>query len=349
MEIGTLILQFLSTFFSAFELSQYGLTVLDLVIVAVILFYCYEGYSLGFHLASIDLLSFITSFLLALLFYEPVGKILSSLFSTPQGLSHALSFFMVALLAEIILSLTLKKVVRAFSSRGEPNGLQRVYHKIYHPLGIFPGLISAFLLLSFIFTLLLTLPASPFLKNQVIESRFGNTFVAHISTFEQQVDAVFGDAVSESLNFLTVKPASDESVALRFTVESPTVDQKSEEQMLILVNKERQKEGLSPLVMDEKLRLLSRDYSEDMLKRGYFAHNNPEGQTPFDRMDQYEIIYTNAGENLALAPSVDLAHKGLMNSPGHRANILSPLYRKVGIGVMDGGIYGKMFSQEFTN
>jgi uncharacterized protein YkwD len=66
-------------------------------------------------------------------------------------------------------------------------------------------------------------------------------------------------------------------------------------------------------------------------------------------MDKANIKYMLAGENLALAPDVEIAHNGLMNSPGHRANILNSDYGKVGIGCMDGGMYGKMFSQEFTN
>ncbi|KKR88441.1 MAG: SCP-like protein extracellular [Candidatus Gottesmanbacteria bacterium GW2011_GWA2_41_12] len=61
------------------------------------------------------------------------------------------------------------------------------------------------------------------------------------------------------------------------------------------------------------------------------------------------IFYTEAGENLAFAPNVNIAHAGLMNSPGHRANILSPDFGKVGIGVIDGGIYGEMFVQKFTD
>ncbi|MBI3380168.1 CvpA family protein [Candidatus Gottesmanbacteria bacterium] len=79
------------------------------------------------------------------------------------------------------------------------------------------------------------------------------------------------------------------------------------------------------------------------------SHYNPEGQSPFDRMDKAGIHFTSAGENLALAPNVELAHQGLMNSPGHRRNILSPDFGKVGIGAIDGGIYGEMFVQEFTD
>lgn len=349
MEIPALLTQFFATFFSAFDLNQYGITVLDLVILGVLAFYAYEGFSLGFHLALLDLISFIASFFLALLFYEVVGKFLIAVFSLPQGFANAIGFFLIALFGEIILSIVLKRVGRLFPHPRHETKFQTFYRKVYHPLGIIPGIISAFLILSFIFTLLLTLPASPVLKQHVLNSRFGQTFVANISSVEQEVDAIFGDAFSESLNFLTIKPQSDETVNLRFTVANPTVDPQAEEQMLRLVNKERQKEGLEPLVMDSPLRSLARDYSKDMFQRGYFAHNNPEGLTPFDRMGNAGIAFNNAGENLALAPSVELAHQGLMNSPGHRANILSPDYRKVGIGVMDGGVYGKMFSQEFTD
>ena len=66
-------------------------------------------------------------------------------------------------------------------------------------------------------------------------------------------------------------------------------------------------------------------------------------------MEKAGISYQAAGENLAYAPNVDVAHTGLMNSEGHRANILSADFGKVGIGVIDGGVYGKMFVQEFTD
>ena len=69
---------------------------------------------------------------------------------------------------------------------------------------------------------------------------------------------------------------------------------------------------------------------------------------------QGEIIWANqsfqelmAGENLAGAPTVERAHSGLMNSPGHRANILNPNFTHVGIGIVDGGPYGKMYTQTF--
>lgn len=348
-EIFIALSTFLNSFFATFDLSQYGLSIFDVVIVAVLIFYAYEGYSLGFTLASIDLGSFIISFLLALLFYAAVGSVLIAAFSLSQGLANAIGFFLIALVGEIIVNLVFRRVLLFIPKLRAEHSVSKFYERVRHPLGIFPGIVSAFLILSFLFSLLLTLPTAPFLKQQVLASKFGSAFVSNTSSFEQQLDTIFGGAVNESLNFLTIKPQSDETVNLRFTVENPTVDSSAEEKMLVLVNQERVKEGLNLLTMDSSLRELARDYSKDMLKRGYFAHNNPEGLTPFDRMDDYGISFGNAGENLALAPSVELAHQGLMNSPGHRANILSPSYSKIGIGVMDGGIYGKMFSQEFTD
>jgi uncharacterized protein YkwD len=86
-----------------------------------------------------------------------------------------------------------------------------------------------------------------------------------------------------------------------------------------------------------------------MFARGYFAHETPEGESPFDRFNKAGITYRTAGENLALAPTLSLAHTGLMNSPGHRANILNPEFGRVGIGIIDGGLHGLMVTQDFRD
>jgi uncharacterized protein YkwD len=86
-----------------------------------------------------------------------------------------------------------------------------------------------------------------------------------------------------------------------------------------------------------------------MFARGYFAHETPEGRSPFDRMQADGVRFQAAGENLALAPSLQVAHNGLMNSPGHRANILGKDFGRVGIGILDGGMRGLMVTQNFRN
>jgi uncharacterized protein YkwD len=86
-----------------------------------------------------------------------------------------------------------------------------------------------------------------------------------------------------------------------------------------------------------------------MFAKGYFAHVNLEDEDPFDRMRNEKVRFLRAGENLALAQTLTIAHNGLMNSPGHRANILQPGFGRVGIGILDGGIYGLMITQNFRN
>ena len=117
--------------------------------------------------------------------------------------------------------------------------------------------------------------------------------------------------------------------------------------MFKLVNQERAKMGLKELEIHEGLVKLARMKSKDMIDLGYFAHQSPTYGLPFDMIRQAGIPFIYAGENLAGAPSVTRAHTALMNSSGHRANILNPNFTHIGIGIAEGGPYGKMFTQLF--
>lgn len=120
-----------------------------------------------------------------------------------------------------------------------------------------------------------------------------------------------------------------------------------EQQMVNLVNQERQKQGLAPLKINSELVKVARLKAKDMIENNYFDHQSPTYGSPFDMMNQFNISYRTAGENLAGHQTVEGAHNGLMNSPGHRANILNESFTEVGIGIVDGGPYGKMFVQLF--
>lgn len=120
-----------------------------------------------------------------------------------------------------------------------------------------------------------------------------------------------------------------------------------EQQMLDLVNKERAAVGLSPLAVDLALTKTSRLKSQDMVDNKYFSHDSPTYGSPFDMMEKFGITYNAAGENIACNQSVQAAHEALMNSPGHKANILSKDYTHIGIGIVNGGPCGKMFTQQF--
>lgn len=122
-----------------------------------------------------------------------------------------------------------------------------------------------------------------------------------------------------------------------------------EQQMVNLINQERLKAGVQPLQVDLELTKVAREKSQDMINKNYFSHESPTYGSPFEMMKQFGISYSTAGENIACNQSVEKAHDALMNSSGHRANILSENYSYVGIGIVDGGVCGKMFTQMFIH
>jgi uncharacterized protein YkwD len=119
--------------------------------------------------------------------------------------------------------------------------------------------------------------------------------------------------------------------------------------MLALVNAARADEGLAPLVMDGALVAVARAHSLDMAERNFFSHVNPDGENPGDRLHAAGIFPSRWAENIAGAGSTSQAHNLLMNSSGHRANILNPNLGRIGIGVLVGGPYGMYFTQLFTD
>lgn len=335
----------LNSYFYIF--SQTGVNWIDLLIFIVIIIYIIEGYASGFWASFYDFLSFVFSFVAGLSFYHLLSKLLVGYFSIPQGFANAASFFAIAFLFELIISFIIKNLAILDSEKeiGE-SGQTDLWNKIS---GIIPSVLSAVVLISFVLTMITSLPLSLFLKQSVSSSATGNILVANTQWFSKSINSIFGKAVNDTLSFLTVEPQSNETVKLNFKVKTPKIDQASENKMLDLINLERQTKGLPRLEMSYDSQKLARYYCEDMLKRGYFSHYSPEGFSPFDRMAQFDIYYTYAGENLAFAPNVQLAMRGLMQSKGHRENILSSEFKKVGIGVVDGGIYGQMYCQEFTD
>jgi uncharacterized protein YkwD len=118
----------------------------------------------------------------------------------------------------------------------------------------------------------------------------------------------------------------------------PEVSQQLKEgfefQLFDLTNAARVEHGLPVLTWDDRVKMTARDHSADMAKNHYFNHTNLEGLSPFDRMEEDHITFHAAGENLAAGQlSSIFAHEGLMNSLGHRENILQNQFEALGVGV----------------
>lgn len=117
-----------------------------------------------------------------------------------------------------------------------------------------------------------------------------------------------------------------------------------------LVNVERQKVGHDPLTEDKLLDKGATTKAADMRDKGYFKHSSPTYGSPFVMMKNLGVKYNAAGENIASGyKTPEAVVAGWMRSPGHRANILSTKYHKIGVGYAKGGWSGAYWVQWFTN
>jgi uncharacterized protein YkwD len=323
-----------------------SINIIDVLLVAVIIINVATGYRRGFLRGFLDLLSWVLSFLAALRFYPIVAPWLGNQINWWSDVwDRPIAFILIAVVVGLGVELIGNLLLKSFSEETHEKEANQL-------LGLIPGLASGLITAAIISALALAIPLNEWLRERARESQLVNRFAVYterLETMIHPVSADFAEAIAETFNFLTIKPESGESVTLPFKVNQSRPRPDLEARMLQLVNRERVAAGLQPLSADPELTEVARQHSTDMFVRGYFAHDTPEGLDPFDRMRAAGVRFGAAGENLALAPTVQVAHTGLMNSPGHRANILHRDFGRVGIGIMDGGNRGLMVSQEFRN
>jgi uncharacterized protein YkwD len=316
----------------------------DILLVLLVLLSMLYGWQRGFILGLLDLVRWIGSLLLGLRFYQPVARWLGPRVDWAEVWDMPVAFILVAGVAGALIHLVGYLLLRRL-----PVGIhERQGNRL---LGLVPGFVNGLILAAIVAPLLLALPLPSALRASTRESVVADRLSTITERIETTLVPIFDEAIRRTLNMLTVpaEPESDETVNLPYKVASPEARPELEAQMLELVNRERVREGLAPLAADPEMREVARRHSTDMFRRGYFAHATPEGRNPFDRMHEAGVQFRTAGENLALAPTLTIAHRGLMNSPGHRANILQRQFGRVGIGVMDGGLRGLMVTQNFRD
>lgn len=316
---------------------------IDILLVIVILLSVLNGYRRGFINGVLDLAGWVLSLLAGLRYYQPLAQWLGPRVDFwSEVWDQPIAFVLIAMFVTVLVHMIGYALLRRL-----PEDIHE--RRVNQLFGVIPGFVNGLIITAILSALLLAIPLNESLSERTRDSAVVNRLAVYAERLEGALRPVFGDAIARSLNLLTIRPDSNEKVTLPFKVENSRPRPDLEQQMLDLVNKERQAAGLNPLAPDPELTEVARKHSADMFARGYFAHDTPEGLSPFDRMRDANVRFVTAGENLALAPTIPLAHTGLMNSPGHRANILRPQFGRVGIGVMDGGMRGLMVSQEFRN
>ena len=318
------------------------MNLVDGLLILIVLIAAWNGWRKGFISGILDLAALAGSIAATFLLYPYVTSFVSNNIPSAGIWALPVSFLFTYIITRLILAFFVNRLANDFTGETHENFMN-------HFLGLLPGLANGLIYATIIAALLLALPIDKRLSERTHDSELVNRLTVPAEWVESKMSPIFRRPVERTMNKMIVEPGSNELVKLPFTVAVPTVREDLETQMLGLVNAERTKRGLQPLKADPAMREVARNHSRDMFVRGYFSHYTPEGKDPFDRMKAAGVTYYVAGENLALTQTLQLAHTGLMNSPGHKANILRPTYGRVGIAVLDGGPFGIMVTQDFRN
>lgn len=310
-----------------------------LIIVAVSI---WAGVARGFIISTLSLISWLGSLLIAIFTYGYLNTLLLKVWPSLGVWSAPLSFIVTVVIARLILDTLASRVLEETPLRIHKSMVNRI-------LGVLPGAVNGLIWAALLAAFLLLMPVTNLVSKQTREGKLAGKLTEHVAWLQQKLSPVFGDALNYAIPKNNVEVSADNPIKLPFTVNNPKDRPDLEAQMLIWVNQERVKRGLTALKGDPEIAVVARKHSADMFARGYFSHYTPEGVDPFTRMKKGHVRFLTAGENLALAQTLTIAHNGLMKSPGHRANILNPAFGRLGISILDGGIYGLMITQNFRN
>jgi uncharacterized protein YkwD len=143
------------------------------------------------------------------------------------------------------------------------------------------------------------------------------------------------------------------------TVSWPDASAQYEEEILAIVNQRRsegancggqQMQAAGALTMDPALQCAARMHSLDMVERAFFDHDNPDGDSPGDRVSEAGYMGRGAGENIAAGNSTpEETMQQWMESDGHCRNIMGDNYTLIGVGYYEGGEYRHYWTQTFGN
>lgn len=318
---------------------------IDIAVAFYLLLHFILGAKRGFRCVFINMASFIAALFVSFLGYKFLADFLSVNFNLDKSYANFIGFFASLFAAKIIIFLLLNIVF--------PKSLLRLKHTALDKL--IGGLVSSIFSLAvvfLIFSIIISLSLPYFIEKPILSSTIGSLARDDVAGINSSFKSIFGGVLETTVrkfDFLTIEIENDKKIELGYTVTSPGYDEKMEEEMLVLVNQERTLLGLEELVADEKMREAARKHGQDMFENGYFSHTDIEGGKVSDRMKEESVEFYMAGENLALSKDVLSAHKGLMDSPGHKRNILFPFFHRIGIGAIDGKEHGIIFVQDFAD
>jgi uncharacterized protein YkwD len=283
---------------------------------------------------------------LALALFDPLGRVLHAGLAADPTLADFGSFLLLLALGRGAAQIPAHRAAKWAAARLEG----RVEQPRLRRAGAIPAAAVVTLVAAVLASALSVTPAGP-ARGIVAGSTLGSALADHAGPIQDSMRLlVAAPRPIPSMNQVA-DSGEDTFYKLEFPADLTTrVDPAAEEDMVRRINQARAANSLSPLRMDPTLRAIARAHSLDMYERRYFSHQTPDGRSPYDRFNEFKAAYLTAGENIAFAPTPDMAWSSLMHNPDHRANILNPDFRCVGVGAYRGlPGYEEMFTQDFSD
>jgi uncharacterized protein YkwD len=307
------------------------MNLLDIAIALLIITGIVMGIQRGFFRTSLDLIVLVTAAFAGARLYRPISGIFESMFETEGGATvNAMSLVLGALIVLLILNTLIAWTVTPHLLSLRISSPIRLADNGF---GIIPG-IAYGILFGAMMTLTLGLVS---IGDSVDRALADSSLAKNLRTAATSATTGLARQTGMDLADFTYVVVPEEETSYRVP---PTGDSQLdaeegfEAELFELVNQERIERGLNALTYDFSLVPVARGHSQEMLEMGYFSHVSPNTGTLGDRLNTAGVSYTSAGENLAYAPDVGIAHRGLMQSEGHRANVLEPSFERIGIGIL---------------
>jgi uncharacterized protein YkwD len=315
----------------------------DVLSIILLVFSIIEGWRLGFIHLSASFAAYVIAFFVSMTYHKHVGLFLVTLFGIPKIWTDSIGYISLIAISLILFTqlflLISERIVTHFINTFPDRAT-----------GVIISFVNACIILVFVFVAVTAVPDVLIIKEGVEKSKIAHEVLTIAQRFGGSSVTSLEQSIKDNVRFVTIDPLSGESLQLPFTLQRWNLmdDMEDASRMVTLINNERTKMHLNPLIPDNYLATIASSHSRDMFERKYFSHSSPEGKTMKDRLEAAHISFLSAAENLAFAPDITTAHEGLMNSALHKAAILDPSFLRVGVGVIDSGSSGIMVTELFV-
>jgi uncharacterized protein YkwD len=320
---------------------------LDVILVGFFVFLLLRGWYRGFVREAMDLVGLLLGTVLAFRFGPAVGVVIEAM----AGTSADTSRFAGGAIVFLVVGIGAAVATRIIERKARLPGLNLINRAGGAGLALAWGTFLATIVL----TLGVVLPTPAAVTDTLEGSAIARSLTDPNGAPQQAFHRLAGDRIVEALmNLRDVVGERRVIIEGAETLDLPAAEPGDLEPgpgdaagIFEMLNRARVDVGLDPLSWSPALADVGSAHAHEMYVEGYFSHLSPFTGTVGERRQDADITYRFAGENLALAASAEEVHDGLMASPGHRANIESPDFNRVGIGVVRGPL-GLMTVQVFT-